>query len=67
VTITGSTGHAADGRMPLEFALPIALPPEGDYRATVQDRRVTLRIASGDASLLGDVAEGRVTVELGNA
>jgi riboflavin kinase/FMN adenylyltransferase len=64
VTITGSTGDATDGRTPLDFALPIALLPDGDYPATVDDLPVTLRIAAGGASLLGDVAGGRVTVVL---
>ncbi|MFL5716297.1 MAG: hypothetical protein ACJ77V_01825 [Chloroflexota bacterium] len=64
VTITGSTGHAAGGRTPLEFALPIALPPDGDYPAMVHDDPVTLQIRGGVASLLRDVPAGRVTVEL---
>jgi riboflavin kinase/FMN adenylyltransferase len=64
VTITGSTGDAADGRTPLDFALPIALPPDGDYRAVVDDLPVTLQVAGGDACLLGNVGNGRVTVVL---
>ncbi|MFL5676477.1 MAG: hypothetical protein ACJ77X_02430 [Chloroflexota bacterium] len=67
VTITGSTGDAADGRTPLEFALPIALPPDGDYRAMVGDAALTVRVSGGQAFLLGAVPDGRVTVVLSGA
>ena len=39
VTITGSTGDAVDGRSRLDFQLPIALPPDGDYAVTRRRRR----------------------------
>ena len=38
VTLTGSTGGAVDGRTRLDFRLPVALPPDGDYAAQVDGR-----------------------------
>ena len=35
VTITGAIGGAVDGRSRLDFALPVALPPDGDYAVRV--------------------------------
>ena len=67
VTITGVTDRAVDGRTRLDFALPVALPPDGDYPVTVDGGAQTLTIAGGDAYLLGDAAIGRVTVALGGA
>jgi riboflavin kinase/FMN adenylyltransferase len=64
VTLTGSTGGAVDGRSRLEFRLPVALPPDGEYEAGVDDRPLQLRIASGDAYLPGEVSNRRVTVVL---
>ena len=66
VTITGSTGAAVDGRSRLEFQLPIALPPDGDYAVTVDGDPQTLRLVGGDASLLAEPSSRRVTVVLGS-
>jgi len=67
VTITGAIGHAVDGSTPLDFALPIAVPPDGDYPVTVDGGPLTLRLVGGDAYLLGEVSDRRVTVVLGGA
>jgi riboflavin kinase/FMN adenylyltransferase len=64
VTITGSIGGAVDGRSRLDFALPVALPPDGDYAAEVDGAPCTLRLVRGDAYLLGDRSNRRVTVAL---
>jgi riboflavin kinase / FMN adenylyltransferase len=64
VTLTGMTDAAVDGRTRLAFALPLALPPDGDYEASVDGRRLQLRIVAGDAYLLGDALSRRVTVVL---
>lgn len=65
VTIVGSIGGAIDGRARLDFALPVALPPIGDYPVEVGGLPVTMRIDAGDTYLLGDVRNGRATVVLG--
>ncbi len=67
VSITGSIGGAVDGRSRLDFALPVALPPDGDYPVTVDGVPFGLRIIGGDASLLGELSKGRATVVLGDA
>ena len=68
VTLTGSVGASADGPPRLELRLPIALPPDGDYEASVAGRPVTVRVDGGLVQLLaGDVPAGRVTVALGAA
>jgi len=64
VTLTGSIGGARDGRTRLDFRLPVALPPDGDYDAGVDGRPLRLRIERGDAYLLGDISSRRVTVVL---
>ncbi|MEO8571232.1 MAG: FAD synthetase family protein [Chloroflexota bacterium] len=64
VTLRGSIEAAADGRSRLAFNLPVALPPDDDYAATVADDAVTLRIEGGDAYLVGARPNGRVTVTL---
>ncbi len=64
VSLTGSTEAAGDGRTRLEFALPLALPPDGDYEATIDGRPVQLRILGGDADLLSETSRRRVTVIL---
>lgn len=66
VTVTGSVGGAADGRSRLEFALPVALPPDGDYPARVDGSPLMLRIVDGDAYLLGELSDRRITVALGS-
>ena len=65
VSVTGSIGGAVDGRARLDFRLPVALPPDGDYAAHIDGAPVALRIVRGDAYLLGDVSNRRVTVVLG--
>jgi riboflavin kinase / FMN adenylyltransferase len=68
VTLTGTVGTSADGPARLDFRLPIALPPDGDYEATVAGRPVRIRIDGGRVRLLtGDVPPGRVTLTLGAA
>jgi riboflavin kinase / FMN adenylyltransferase len=65
VTVTGSIGGAVDGRTRLDFRLPVALPPDGDYPTQVDGRLLSLRIVGGDAYLLGEISNRRVTVVLG--
>jgi riboflavin kinase/FMN adenylyltransferase len=65
VTLTGSIGGAVDGRARLDFGLPVALPPDGDYDAHVDGRPLSLRIVRGDAYLHGEISDPRVTVTLG--
>jgi riboflavin kinase/FMN adenylyltransferase len=65
VTITGSIGGAVDGRARLDFSLPVALPPDGDYPVHLEGGPLTLRIVAGDAYLLGQISNRRVTVVLG--
>lgn len=67
VTITGSIGGAVDGRTRLDFRLPVALPPDGDYAVTVDGAPLTLRLVRGDAYVLGELSNRRVTVVLGGA
>ncbi|HEY4190192.1 MAG TPA: FAD synthetase family protein [Candidatus Limnocylindrales bacterium] len=64
VTISGTVGDPSDGGSRIAFELPMALPPDGDYAADVDGVPVTLRLADGDASLVGPVVTGRVTVVL---
>ena len=65
VTISGSIGGAVDGRARLDFRLPVALPPDGDYVVHVDGKPLALRIVRGDAYLLGEISNRRVTVVLG--
>ena len=67
VTITGAIDGTVGGRPRLDFALPIALPPDGDYPVEVDGGAFTLRLDGGDASLSGAPLAGRVTVVLGDA
>ena len=65
VTLTGAMKR--DGRIGrrVDFDLPIALPPDGDYMGHVEGEPVTLRIDDGLAYLLGrGPGVKRVTVEL---
>ncbi len=64
VTVTGSIGGAVDGRCRLDFRLPVALPPDGDYPVHVDGAPLSLRIVRGDAYLLGEISNRRVTVAL---
>jgi riboflavin kinase/FMN adenylyltransferase len=65
VTITGSIGDAlavsADGRAELELALPLALPPDGEYTVLVDGLPRALRIEGGTAALVGDLPPGRTS------
>ena len=65
VTITGSIVGAVDGRGRLDFALPVALPPDGDYAVHVGGAPLTLRILQPAVYLLGGIPNRRVTVVLG--
>jgi riboflavin kinase/FMN adenylyltransferase len=65
VTVTGSIGGAVDGRSRLDFRFPVALPPDGDYPVLVDGAPLALRIVRGDAYLLGEISNRRVTVALG--
>ena len=62
VTLTGSIDGAGDGRARLAFALPMALPPDGDYDARIGGRAVTLRIDRNAAYLVDAPPNGRGTV-----
>lgn len=62
VTVTGSIGGAVDGRARLDFSLPVALPPDGDYAVSVDGTPLALRIVAGHAYLLGEVSNRRVTI-----
>ena len=64
VTISGAVGDPGNGGARLEFELPVALPPDGDYPARVDGAPLTLRLVDGDAYLVGRVANRRVTVAL---
>jgi riboflavin kinase / FMN adenylyltransferase len=64
VSISGTIAADAGEPARLDVALPVALPPAGDYPAEVDGSAATLRIAGGEASLLGDRPRGRVTVIL---
>jgi riboflavin kinase/FMN adenylyltransferase len=64
VTITGLIGTAGDGRTRLEFPIPVALPPDGAYRAQVDGRPVSLGIEGGEAYLAGGPWTGRLTLSL---
>jgi riboflavin kinase / FMN adenylyltransferase len=64
VTLTGTVGSAVDGRTRMDFPLPVALPPDGDYSAQHDGRPLSLRIVGGDAYLLGVISNRRMTVVL---
>lgn len=64
VSITGTIGDAGDGSSRLECTLPIALPPDGAYPATVEGTLTTLRVAGGEAWLPDGMPSGRLTVVL---
>jgi FAD synthase len=63
-SVTGSIVPAADGHARLDFRLPMALPPDGDYPVTVDGAPSTLRIVDAQAFLAGVGTERRVTVTL---
>lgn len=62
VTVTGSVGGTIDERSRLDFRLPVALPPDGDYPVHVDGTALTLRLQRGAAYLLGGSSDRRVTV-----
>ncbi len=64
VTITGSIGGAIDGRTRLEFRIPVALPPDGDYRPRSMANRSCSGSIRGSAYLLAEISNRRVTVAL---
>ena len=64
VSITGAIGDIRDGWSRIGFALPVALPPDGDYPAAVDGAPLTLRIDGGAARLRGEMSGRRVTVVL---
>jgi riboflavin kinase/FMN adenylyltransferase len=65
VTLTGAVKWDRDRGRRLDFDLPIALPPDGDYQGQVDGTVVTLRVEAGQAYLLGrGPGARRVTVEL---
>lgn len=65
VTLTGATRRDGPAGRRVDFDLPIALPPDGDYPGQANGEPVTLRVDGGVAHLLGPgPAARRVTVEL---
>lgn len=65
VSLTGIVEDAGPDGVGLQFELPVALPPAGEYRCRVDGRPGRLRIDRDVAYLRADVALGaRVTVEL---
>jgi riboflavin kinase/FMN adenylyltransferase len=64
VSITGTIADGASRQARLDFALPVALPPDGDYPVEVDGSAATLRIADGEAWLPRDRPGGRVSVVL---
>ena len=64
VTLTGMADAGADGRTRIEFPLPLALPPDGDYDARIDGRAVTLVIDRGAAYVATDLPDRRLTVVL---
>ncbi len=65
VTLTGAVRWDRDRGRRLEFDLPIALPPDGDYTGQADGRSVTIRVEAGQAYLLGrGPGTRRMTVEL---
>jgi len=65
VTITGTVGVAPDGRSRLDFDLPVALPPDGEYAVRVDGDATTLTVRDGAVHLAGSYPTSRrVTVDL---
>jgi riboflavin kinase/FMN adenylyltransferase len=65
VTLTGAVKRDGPLGRHLEFDLPIALPPAGDYPGLVDGEPVALRVTGGVAYLVGrGPGARRVTVEL---
>jgi riboflavin kinase/FMN adenylyltransferase len=65
VTLTGAIKRNGPSGRRVDFDLPIALPPDGEYPGQVDGERVVLRVEAGLAFLAGRGAGARrVTVEL---
>ena len=64
VSMTCSIGNVEDGWSHLEHALPVALPPDGDYPVVVDGVPGSLRIDHQEAWLRGEMSGGRLTVVL---
>lgn len=65
VSLTGVVADEGPDGVGLEFELPLALPPAGEYSGTVNGQPGRLRIDRGTAYLRADVTLGAVvTVEL---
>jgi riboflavin kinase/FMN adenylyltransferase len=65
VTLTGAVRRNGRVGRRVDFDLPIALPPDGDYAGLADGAPVTLRVDAGLVFLLGHgPAARRVTVEL---
>ena len=63
VTITGAVAGTPDGRSRLDFALPVALPPDGEYAVRVDGEATTLTVQRrrrpSDRQLPGDAPRHR--------
>ena len=65
VTLTGALKWDRDHGRRLDFDLPIALPPDGEYAGSVDGAPATMLVQAGQAYLLGSGPRThRVTVEL---
>ena len=67
VTISGIVEDGIDvagGLAPLQPAMPLALPPDGDYAALIEGDPTALRIEAGRAYLVGSGTAGRVSAQL---
>jgi hypothetical protein len=65
VTLTGIAQEPGPSGFGIRFDLPLALPPDGAYRALVEGVPALLRIDGGAAWLRADVPSGAlVTAEL---
>ncbi|HEV7604350.1 MAG TPA: FAD synthetase family protein [Candidatus Limnocylindrales bacterium] len=64
VSMTCSIGAVEDGWSHLELALPVALPPDGDYPVVVDGVQGSLRIEREEAWLRGETSASRLTVVL---
>jgi riboflavin kinase/FMN adenylyltransferase len=65
VTLTGAVKRDGRSGRRIDFDLPIALPPDGDYPGHLDGEAVTLRVEDGVAYLAGrGPGARRVTVEL---
>jgi riboflavin kinase/FMN adenylyltransferase len=65
VSLTGIVADEGPDGIGLEFELPVALPPAGEYAGTVDGQPCRLRIDRGIAYLRADVAMGAlVTVQV---